>query len=118
MYTGTRSGSYATQLGRVAQLVEHHTVYVKVVGSSPIFFVYLRLPQIPSSSSLAECPILSPFSLVGDSLVNNIVIYLAQRDECILVPYGAARRMDTKVRDDTFLTVPSAATKVIYLVSY
>ena len=30
-------------MGRVAQLVEHHTVYVKVVGSSPIFFAYLGL---------------------------------------------------------------------------
>ena len=39
--TNTYSKIYSDLLGRVAQLVEHHTVYVKVVGSSPIFFVYL-----------------------------------------------------------------------------
>jgi hypothetical protein len=33
------SNIYLSSIGRVAQLVEHHTVYVKVVGSSPIFFV-------------------------------------------------------------------------------
>ena len=37
---------YNGYLGRVAQLVEHHTVYVKVVGSSPIFFAYLGLFQV------------------------------------------------------------------------
>ena len=39
--TNAYSKIYNDLLGRVAQLVEHHTVYVKVVGSSPIFFVYL-----------------------------------------------------------------------------
>ena len=90
MYTGTRSGSYATQLGRVAQLVEHHTVYVKVVGSSPIFFVYLVM-LCETVYSLRTLNLLRKFRGAAEPKVLNLPGKLRRTAES-KISFGAARR--------------------------
>ena len=60
------------QLGRVAQLVEHHTVYVKVVGSSPIFFVY-RYQRY----RMAAVGCYPPITSSGD-IINRIPLFLVK----------------------------------------